>query len=81
IAAGRPTPGVAAATPLLVRTGSAVGPRDATGRTRTSHRFAIVGRQGGGADPPIVFSLGALAGRLSWREVSNWRELHAKATR
>ncbi|MES3020722.1 MAG: PilC/PilY family type IV pilus protein [Pseudomonadota bacterium] len=80
VAAGRLAHGTVAATPLLVRTGSTSGARDATGRTRASHSFAIVGRAGG-AGAPLVFSVGAPAGRLSWREVGNWRELHAKATR
>jgi type IV pilus assembly protein PilY1 len=74
IASGRVVPGMASATPLVVRTTVVVGPRGATGRAVASKHFAVL--QPAGAGPPIRFGVAAPAGRVSWREVSNWRELH-----
>jgi type IV pilus assembly protein PilY1 len=71
--------------PLIWAAGTQLGPRDATRRTvaTTSYRVlsftadGVLALPGAGA----AITASAPAGRLSWREVLNWRELHEAATK
>ncbi|WBS04619.1 PilC/PilY family type IV pilus protein [Pseudoduganella sp. SL102] len=67
--------------PMLLPGRRTLAPRDPTGRIQVARDTAVVrfGTQGG----PVAggtSSAGWPAGRLAWREVANWRQLHRKAT-
>ncbi|MRX10739.1 pilus assembly protein PilY [Pseudoduganella sp. FT25W] len=66
--------------PLVLPQSATPGPRDATGRIVQSKDAALV--QAGEAGK--ITTIGSVkatrrAGRLSWREIANWRELHEAA--
>jgi type IV pilus assembly protein PilY1 len=66
--------------PLLLPLSVTQGPRDATGRILQTRNSAIVQAGGAGQLTPIGSMKAARrAGRLSWREIANWRELHEAA--
>lgn len=71
--------------PLVWAAGAQIGPRDPTGRTiaTTSYRVLNFSADGVPAVPGAgaAISASAPAGRMSWREVLNWRELHDAAAR
>ncbi|KAB8037429.1 pilus assembly protein [Janthinobacterium aquaticum] len=76
---GRLLDGLARAPPQLLelqRSASAVSP---TGRAEGRRSFAVVqpGAAGATGSTSLRVTSGALpVGRLSWREIANWRELH-----
>lgn len=82
VAAGRdaPTadlmPAAALQPPLLLETASATGPRDATGAAFAMRTYALI-NPAGARQVTVRFG----AGRLGWREVANWQELHDAANR
>lgn len=61
--------------PLLAVSAQAVGARDATGGVMVTRAVTLL-RPGGGPDTTI--RVRTQAGRLAWREVANWQELHAR---
>jgi type IV pilus assembly protein PilY1 len=71
-------PGPIHGAPLLVPGPRTRTPRDPTGRVRVARDTAVVHFTEGG---PVAGSSSASwpAGRLSWREVANWRQLHRAA--
>jgi type IV pilus assembly protein PilY1 len=82
-------PGVAHGAPLLLPGQRTRTARDPTGRLRVARETAIVhvgvngGTTGGIPGAPVAgggSSASWPAGRLSWREVANWRQLHRSAT-
>ncbi|MFC3374352.1 pilus assembly protein [Rugamonas sp. CCM 8940] len=78
-ATGRPQPDYAPAAPLLRQTAVVNGARTAGGQVAQRKSVAIVRFRADPATPLAQagsVSLSAPAGRLSWREVANWRELH-----
>jgi len=67
----------AAAGPLLLATASlAAGERDATGGITVVRTVTVLGP---GPDPAPAVAIRSRAGRLAWREISNWQELHARS--
>ncbi|NML62217.1 hypothetical protein HHL21_14250 [Massilia sp. RP-1-19] len=66
--------------PLLFDMGMVAGQRSATGATVATHTVNIVRLRGEGK-PPLSqkVTVKTPAGRLSWREVANWQELHEAA--
>jgi len=81
--AGVASPGAATGTllpagtpaPLLVASGVDAGARDPTGGVTVIHSFTLLRP---GAGPGTVMRVRRLAGRLAWREVANWQELHGR---
>lgn len=71
--------GSVAGPPVLVRSGTAGGTRDATGRAMAVRRYSFVPLAPGGEAPPPV-EIAVPARRLSWREILNWDDLHRAAT-
>jgi type IV pilus assembly protein PilY1 len=68
--------------PLLVAGSStSAGARNATGGATSTRRVTLVRPQAGGASRSITITVRHPSGRLGWREVGNWRELHQAATR
>ncbi|MBZ2206965.1 pilus assembly protein [Massilia soli] len=68
--------------PLLFDMGMVAGQRSATGASVATHTVNIVRMRGEGRAPlsrPITVK--TRSGRLSWREVANWLELHQAAKR
>ena len=66
--------------PLLFDLGMVAGPRSATGATVATHTVNIVRLRGEGKPPlSLPVTVKTPAGRLSWREVANWQELHEAA--
>lgn len=64
-----------AAVPLLLPTSTSTAPRTPTGAVRVAQEFSVaVGAREG--TPIGTVRTQSRAGRLSWREVSNWRQLH-----
>jgi type IV pilus assembly protein PilY1 len=74
-------PGPLHGAPLLLPGARTRTARDPAGRIRVARETAIVHV---GTDVEPVAGAGSsaawLAGRLSWREVANWRQLHRAAT-
>jgi len=64
-----------AALPLLLPASTSTTPRNPTGAVRVEQEFSVVVGAGDGA-PVGTVRTQSRAGRLSWREVSNWRQLH-----
>jgi type IV pilus assembly protein PilY1 len=79
-AAGLLAPGLVQGAPLLLPGPSTRTPRDPTGRIRAARDTAIVHFTAQGGQVPGSSSASWPAGRLSWREVANWRQLHRVAT-
>ena len=81
---GRLLDGLARAPPLVLELGSTSGAVTATGRTEGRKQLAVLQP---GVPATATDALKALkvvsapmpAGRISWREVANWRELHEAA--
>lgn len=66
--------------PLLFDLGMVAGQRSATGATVAIHTVNIVRLRGEGKPPlSLPVTVKTPAGRLSWREVANWQELHEAA--
>lgn len=66
--------------PLLLDMGMVAGQRGATGAAAATHTVNIVRMRGEGKPPlSLPITVKAPAGRLSWREVANWQELHEAA--
>ncbi|HEY0491662.1 MAG TPA: PilC/PilY family type IV pilus protein, partial [Telluria sp.] len=66
--------------PLLFDLGMVAGQRDPTGAVAAMHSVAIVRARSDGKPPlALPVTVKALAGRLSWREVANWQEMHDAA--
>jgi type IV pilus assembly protein PilY1 len=66
--------------PLLLPQSAMAGPRDATGRLLQTKKSALVQVAGAGRVAPIgSVKSTRRTGRLSWREISNWHELHEAA--
>ena len=66
---------------LFVNAAASKGERSATGGTLSTRRVTLVRpHSSAGAPPAIKFDLRYPSGRMGWREVSNWRELHQAAT-
>ncbi|WP_202424213.1 pilus assembly protein [Duganella lactea] len=69
-----------APSPLLLSPAMAVSTRDALGRIRQEKNYAVAQIGAGG----LIVAAGSVkatrrVGRLSWREIANWRELHEAA--
>jgi type IV pilus assembly protein PilY1 len=80
LATGGVVQGAATVPPLLLELGVAAGAPDPTGGLRAVRSIAILRAQAGGkvaAGAPVTLPMPA--GRLSWREVANWPELHQEA--
>lgn len=84
-ATGHFSAGAVRGAPLIWVAGTQTGPRDATGRAiaTTSYRVLNAGADGLRAVPGAGagFKVSTPVGRLSWREVLNWRELHDAAAK
>jgi type IV pilus assembly protein PilY1 len=71
--------------PIVFQTENAVGDRDAIGRRSVSKKYAIVNFGTGGTKGMAAPASGkpvqvtVPAGRFSWREIPNWKELKAAA--
>ena len=66
--------------PLMFNMGMVTGPRSATGATVAMHSVSVVRLRGEGKPPlSTQVRVRTQAGRLSWREVANWLELHQAA--
>lgn len=66
--------------PLLLPQSATAGPRDATGRILQTKNAALVQAGGAGQITPTgSIKATRRTGRLSWREISNWHELHEAA--
>ncbi|PJC95488.1 hypothetical protein GQ37_027390 [Janthinobacterium sp. BJB1] len=79
---GRLFDGLARAPPLALELNSTVGAVTATGRAEGRKELAVLqpGLPGAASGAALkVVSAPLPAGRLSWREVANWRELHEAA--
>jgi type IV pilus assembly protein PilY1 len=68
-----------AATPSLLPVTSSATPRDPARRTRVDKEFSITDVSGQGSETIGSVKVVSRAGRLSWREVGNWRALHEAA--
>ncbi|MEJ7808242.1 MAG: PilC/PilY family type IV pilus protein, partial [Telluria sp.] len=67
--------------PLFVVSGLAVGARNPTGGATATRRVTLVTPYVTGQVPPaITIDVQFPSGRLGWREVGNWHELHWAAT-
>jgi type IV pilus assembly protein PilY1 len=64
-----------AARPLLLPTSTITSPRSPTGAMRVEQEFDVVAGARAGTLIGTVRTQ-ARAGRLSWREIANWRQLH-----
>ncbi len=72
--------GAALSPPLLFNMGMVAGQRSATGATVATHTVYVVRLRGEGKPPlSMPVRIRTQAGRLSWREVANWLELHQAA--
>ncbi|HWW71066.1 MAG TPA: pilus assembly protein PilY, partial [Duganella sp.] len=67
------------ATPSLLPVTTTRTPRDPTGRARLHKELAVANLTPQGAVTVGHVQVQLRAGRLSWREVGNWRELHEAA--
>jgi type IV pilus assembly protein PilY1 len=77
---GRPVKAAAGALPLVLELGASTGARRATGGAGAIRKLGIVHLKGDGAAPEVqTVDVSLPAGRLSWREVANWPELHDAA--
>lgn len=66
--------------PMLFDMGMVAGQRSATGASVATHTVNIVRLRGDGKPPlSLPVTVKTPAGRLSWREVANWQELHEAA--
>jgi type IV pilus assembly protein PilY1 len=65
--------------PLLLELGAVSGPRNATGGAVAARSIGIVNLQDKGAPALQRVEISLPAGRISWREVANWQELHEAA--
>ena len=66
---------------LFVDSGSSVGERDPTRGALATHQVTLVTPQAGArAAGAITVGMPYRAGRMGWREVANWQELHQAAT-
>ena len=66
---------------LIVDAGSSRGERDPTGGATATRRVVVLGPQAGTrAAAAATIEVRRRAGRIGWREVSNWHELHQAAT-
>ena len=73
--------GLARAPPQLLELKRAASTPGPAGRAEGRKTFAVV-QPGATAAVPLRIVSGALpVGRLSWREIANWRELHEAATK
>ncbi|HEY1042793.1 MAG TPA: PilC/PilY family type IV pilus protein [Telluria sp.] len=66
--------------PLLLLTATTSGASDGSGRAETVRRYSFIPVAPGGTVPPPV-SIALPGKRLSWREITNWQELHDAAAR
>ncbi|MET0265796.1 MAG: PilC/PilY family type IV pilus protein [Duganella sp.] len=62
--------------PALLPLASSISPPDPTGGVRVVREFALAHTAAGGQQPLGTIRSVTRAGRLSWREVANWRQLH-----
>lgn len=62
--------------PALLPLASSISPPDPTGGVRVVREFALAHAAAGGQQPLGTVRSVTRAGRLSWREVANWRQLH-----
>ncbi|MDB5959200.1 MAG: hypothetical protein JWP59_494 [Massilia sp.] len=68
--------------PLLVSHAAGAGAATPTGATRVLRSVGVFRLPSAGAAAPVESArVGGPAGRLSWREIANWRELHAAAVK
>ena len=67
---------------IFIDSRSSLSERDPT-RGATARRRLTLVTPGGGAQatPPVKIDVRSAAGRMSWREVTNWQELHQAATK
>lgn len=74
-------PGMVHGAPLLLPGARQQTPRGSTGRIDVARTTAVVLPGAAGSAPVMAASSSATwpAGRLSWREVANWRQLHRAA--
>ncbi len=68
-----------ASVPVLLPVKTSKAPRDPTGRMDLSKEVAVVNVTPQGSEVAGRVKLKLRAGRLSWREVGNWRQLHEAA--
>ncbi len=79
---GESSPAAAGAPPLLIEVGTEMGVRNATSGAVATRTVALLrlGRDGKGAALQLQ-KIAFPAGRLSWREVANWQDLHDASSR
>ena len=66
---------------LFVDAAAGKGERSATGAIVSTRRVTLVRpHSAAGAPPAVKFDMRYPSGRMGWREVANWRELHQAAT-
>jgi type IV pilus assembly protein PilY1 len=66
--------------PMVLDLGAGTGPRGATGGARATRKLGVLHLPAGAGAPPVEqVEVQLSAGRLSWREVANWQELHDAA--
>lgn len=73
--------------PVLFETGTTVGDRDSVGKRIVSKKISVVNFGTGGKDGTAApaqngkKTLTLSSGRMSWREILNWQDLHQKASK
>ncbi|WP_426107900.1 pilus assembly protein [Massilia sp. TSP1-1-2] len=80
-ATGMPAPFDPSLPLLFISSVLSKGERAPTGGATATHRVTLVAPQAGTRAAPVpAIEVRRRAGRLGWREVSNWQELHQAAT-
>lgn len=80
LATGRGAPSRDGSLPFVLTRYTGAGTPTPTGATRALRSVAVFQLPAGGAGALLDrVTVGMPAGRLSWREIANWRELHAAA--
>ncbi|MGB7481387.1 MAG: hypothetical protein WA924_13760, partial [Burkholderiaceae bacterium] len=68
--------------PVLFETGTTVGDRDSIGKRNAKKNFAVFNFGTGGVQGTAAQATNGTgsfmppAGRMSWREIVNWKQLH-----
>ncbi|HEU4851126.1 MAG TPA: PilC/PilY family type IV pilus protein [Telluria sp.] len=73
------TAGAAPGPPLLVLSGATTSGPDGAGRVTAMRRYSFY-PSGPGGKAPVEVRIAVPGHRLSWREITNWQELHDAAT-
>ena len=64
---------------ILIKGAREAGARNPTGGVVVVTSFTLFRGEGGGTDPPLEMLVRTPAGRMGWREISNWQDLREAA--